>query len=206
MSLFHYNYMIVDNPPSPQRLESGKTAGHHIRLMPSARITQKQLVEKMHKLEPILSRGMCEVAIGVLSRAVGELLANGHLVTIRDIGTLQPHLTGDIVEKGRGPKVGNVRVSTINFTPDSELLNMANQGKPRLKRKGTRSMPSAKEVMAFLTDYFSQHDRLTRKAVIERFGITRYQAANLLHQLTANGTLVACGHRATAHYVRVEEL
>ena len=202
MAIHHYNYMITANPPASRNGDTAESVGHHVRLMPSTTVSTRELAEKMHKLSPVLSTGVCQAAIDALGNALGELLADGHLVGIDGIGIFQPRLSGRVHEGGHGLAAQDVRISGVLFTPDGELLAKANEGQPTLSRRGTRALPSPKEISDFLADHFAQHDRLTRKNVVERFGITKDQAFNLLQSLVNEGKLTAKGSRATAHYVR----
>ncbi|MBQ8968917.1 MAG: hypothetical protein IJ064_04185 [Bacteroidaceae bacterium] len=201
MALEHYNYAIMDNPPASRNRGEAAPVGHHVRLMPSETVGPQEVVERMHQLESTLSVGTCLLATDTLARALGELLACGHPVALPGIGILQPRLSGQVAETATGLVGREVHVSGVHFTPDSELLLRADKGKPQLVSRGRRRQPSADEVADFLQAHFASHERLTRKAVVEHFGLTRDQALALLRSLVADGRLQACGTRATAHYV-----
>jgi len=202
MAIHHYDYMIVANPPASRNEGSQEPVGYHVRPLPANTVALEDLTEYMHQLEPSLSQGTCISAVAALARALGELMADGHAVDIRGIGTLRPRLSGEVTEEARGLTARNVRVSGTTFTPDEELLQLANEGRPTLCRRGASTMPDDGALQSFLQEHFAKHDRLTRKALVERFGITRDQAVKLLHQLVGEGRLMARGSRATAHYVK----
>ena len=195
MALEKYDYMIVANPPSSRREGAGEGVGHHVRLLPSSTVAEDDLVEKMHELEGVMSRGALHTALAALERALAELLAGGHAVSIPGIGTVRPRLAGEVVETAAGLAARNVRVSELQFVADEGLLARINEGRPR-------QMPSQEEVATFLDSHFARHQKLTRKAVVEHFGMTKYQALQLLTGLTERGTLVRRGSRATACYER----
>lgn len=202
MALEKYDYMIVANPPRARREGAGEGVGHHVRLLPSSTVAEEDLVEKMHELESVMSRGALHTALAALEGALAELLAGGHAVSIPGIGTVRPRLAGEVVETAAGLAARNVRVSELQFVADEGLLARINEGRPTLRRRGARQMPSQEEVTTFLDSYFARHEKLTRKAVVEHFGMTKYQALQLLTGLTERGTLVRRGSRATACYER----
>ena len=202
MAIHHYDYMIVANPPASRNEGSQESVGYHVRPLPASTVSTDELTEYMHQLEPSLTRGTCIAAVGALARALGELMADGHAVDIKGIGTLRPRLSGVVTEEARGLAAHNVCVSGTTFTPDEELLQLANEGRPTLCRRGVGTMPDDDVLQSFLQEHFAKYDRLTRKVLVEHFGITRDQAVKLLHQLVDEGCLVARGSRATAHYVK----
>lgn len=200
MALYNYDYMIATNPPGSRNEGSDEALGHHVRLMPSATITGRQLVEKMRQMEPVLSRGVCHSALDALARALEDLLADGHPINIPGIGSFQPRLTGDVVRGARGLAAQHVRIGSVQFTADAELLMGANRGQGKLRRRGSSALPTEEQVSLFLNEHFATHATLTRKVVIKHFGITKYQALMLLQNLIDKHVIVRRGSRATAHY------
>ena len=201
MSLHHYNYIIKENPPASRGDGSEESLGYHVRLKPSPTVSQEQLVRVMHKLEPVLSRGVIISAIGTLARALSELLADGHTVNVEEIGTFQPRLSGTVKRERRGLVAREVHISGVQFTPDPELLLQLRTSSSS-PSASSRPLPSDATVEAFLVEHFTAHDRLTRKDVITHFHVTKDQALRLLRRLVAQGHLRLCGSRATAYYVR----
>lgn len=201
MSVHHYDYIIVANPPASRGEGSDEPLSHHVRLKHSSCVSANQLMEEMHRLEPNLSVGTCITAVSGLARALGQLLADGHSVEVPGVGVLHPSLSGRVTKTARGLAASDVHISGVRFTPSSELLAEANEGKATFNPHGLRLQPSDEEVEAFLTEYFAQHERLTRKALVMRFGLTRYQTLVLLRRLVSEGRLRPVGSRATACYI-----
>lgn len=200
MSLHRYKYIIKTNPPASREEDSEQPLGHHIRLKPSPTITHSQLVQEMHKQEPVLSRGVIFSAVSAFARTLGELLANGHSVHVDEIGTFQPRLSGTVTRERRGLVAHDVHISGVQFRSDPEFLLQLRQSTPTPSRT-SRPLPPDAEVARFLTQHFATHDRLTRKDVITHFHITKDQALRLLRQQVTLGRLRLCGSRATAYYV-----
>lgn len=200
MSLHRYNYIIKTNPPSSRGEGSEEPLGHHIRLKPSPTVSLSQLVTEMHKFEPVLSRGTIFTTLSALSRALNELLADGHSVKLDDIGVFQPRLSGRVAHERRGLVARDVHISGVQFTPDPQLLLQLYRSTPVLSRT-SRSLPSDEEVSAFLSEHFVANDRLTRKNVITHFRVTKDQALRLLRRQVTLGHLHLCGSRSTAYYV-----
>lgn len=200
MSIHRYKYIIKTNPPASREEGSEQPLGYHIRLKPSPTVTHRQLVQVMHKLEPVLSRGVIYSAIDAFARALKELLADGHSVHVDEIGTFQPRLSGTVARERRGLVARDVRISGVQFTPAPELLVQLMRSTPTPSRT-SYPLPSDAKVSAFLDEHFATHNRLTRKNVITHFHITKDQALRLLRRQVANGRLRLCGSRATAYYV-----
>lgn len=200
MSIRRYKYIIKENPPASLGESANDSLGHHVRLKPSATVTASQLVAEMHRNDPVLSRGTYASAVSTLAETLGELLSDGHPVHVEGIGTFQPRLSGTVARERNGLVARKVSISGIQFVPDSQLLQLANEGAPTRSRV-PRPLPKDSEVSAFLTQYFAEHERLTRKPLVTHFGITKNQALTILRRLVGNGRLQLRGSRATAHYV-----
>lgn len=202
MSIHHYDYIIAANPPASRGADSAEPLSHHVRLLHSTCVPANQLMEEMHRQEPTLSVGTCIAAVSALARALGQLLADGHSVEIPDVGVLQPSISGRVSETARGPVASDVHISGIRFTPSTELLAEANEGKATFNPHGMRQQPTDNEVQAFLAEHFAQHPTLSRKQLVGRFNLTRYQALVLLRRLVSEGQLQPAGSRSTACYTR----
>ena len=200
MSIHRYKYIIKTNPPASREEGSEQPLGYHIRLKPSPTVTHRQLVQEMHKQEPVLSRGVIFSAVSAFARTLGELLADGHSVHVNEIGTFQPRVSGKVAREQRGLVARDVHISGVQFTPDPEFLLQLKQSTPTPSHT-SRPLPSDAEVSRFLTRHFAAHDRLMRKNVITHFHVTKDQALRLLRQQVTQGRLQRCGNRATAYYI-----
>ena len=194
-------YNIHQDPPR----KDGQPAARHLRTVGLKPVDSKTLSRAMHRRSGVYSEGCC---IGVLIDMVDtlpELLAKGCAVHIDGLGTFSPRVEGEVVNATRGTKVDNLRVGTVEFQPDEQLLCEVNRHarfEHVLETRRTK-VPDA-EVSAFLVEHFATHSRLLRHHLESHFHLSKRRALELLNRLVAAGRLHRKGQTGNMWYEMAE--
>ena len=185
------HYIICQDPPR----RDGKAAAQHLQVKNLRPVETEQLAEVMSRRNP-LSRAHCLASLINLSENLPRLLRDGCSVTISGLGTFTPKLSGKVT----GKRVTDLQVSGIDFQPDERCLKVINNGIRFKHELQPRTAVTDEEVSRALAAHFSDHKTLVRSQLIQLLHISRDRAAQLLRRLTADGTLIQKGYRATTRY------
>lgn len=195
-------YSIYQNPPR----RDGQKPARHVQVKNLTPTNLYEIAERMQRLNSIYSEGTTVGVMTELKRVMAELLADGHAIHLDGIGTFTPKVSVTISERsnGRGGKrlhTSNLRVSGIDFQPDSELLTQTNRHADFEWVAGARQQPpSPAELQDFLTRHFASNDTLTRADLMQGLQISKDRARTYLNTWVANGTLLREGIHATTCY------
>jgi hypothetical protein len=132
-----------------------------------------------------------------LAETLTRLLRDGCSVTIDGLGTFTPKLSGKVTDR----RVTDLRVSGIDFQPDAYCLKNINNGIRFEQAAQPRTSVTDEEVSRALDFHFSTHKTLVRSQLVQLLHISRDRAAQILRCLTADGTLIQKGFRATSRYL-----
>ena len=129
-------------------------------------------------------------------------LEKGNAVTLPGIGTFRLSLKGSIEVKDGNYHGKDVRVDSIQFRPDSELLAEVRGFEVEQVPYGWKFNAEESEVEARLAELFAGKTYITHKDVSVAFEqtLTRNRVTKLLGRLVKAGRLVRDGKGAQARY------
>ena len=188
------------------QLKNERGSGHSRRFVH----LQQQRAEPASRLEELaernttLTRADMKAALSVVREYICQELTAGHQVYLPEVGyfALSAMLSGKTGSDGSGIKANEIRVRTIRFSPEKQLLSEV-----RRKvgfRKAAQANISKEYTMAELTrrvtDYLSTHPYLTRRIMENEFQLTPSTAYRWLRRLVASGVLKKEGVQGSPYY------
>ena len=176
----------------------------HVRPCFNGTVSTKAVVSKIQQRSS-LTPGDVVAVLTELSQIVGEELQEGRQVHIDGLGyfsptlTVEGRITPDIPLRDRNRKV---RFKGVSFRMDKELKQNIGPIKVSRTRWETHSQSStADEREQQLTEYFREHDFLTRRNLQYLLNLKRTTATTLLQQWRTEGKLLNQGTDKQPIYV-----
>ncbi len=141
-------------------------------------------------------------ALSTLQRVMVHELEKGNAVTLPGIGTFRLSLKGSIEVKDGNYHGKDVRVDSIQFRPDSELLAEVRAFEVDQVPYGWKFNAEESEVETRLAELFAGKTYITHKDVSVAFEqtLTRSRVTSLLRRLVREGRLVRDGKGAQTRY------
>lgn len=154
------------------------------------------------RLPSVLPKAELLAALSTLQRVMIHEFAKGNAVTLPEIGTFRLSLKGRIEEKDGNYHGKDVRVDSIQFRPDRELLAEVRGFEVDQVPYGWKFNAEESEVEARLAELFSGKESITHKDVAVAFEqtLTRNRVTALLNRLVKAGRLIRDGKGAQTRY------
>ena len=155
-----------------------------------------------NRLPSVLPKAELMSALSTLQRVMVHEMEKGNAVTLPGIGTFRLSLKGSIEVKDGNYHGKDVRVDSIQFRPDSELLAEVRGFEVEQVPYGWKFNAEESEVEARLAELFAGKTYITHKDVSVAFEQTlaRNRVTKLLGRLVKAGRLVRDGKGAQARY------
>jgi len=155
-----------------------------------------------NRLPSVLPKAELMSALSTLQRVMVHEMEKGNAVTLPGIGTFRLSLKGSIEVKDGNYHGKDVRVDSIQFRPDSELLAEVRAFEVEQVPYGWKFNAEESEVEARLAELFAGKTYITHKDVSVAFEqtLTRNRVTKLLGRLVKAGRLVRDGKGAQARY------
>ena len=155
-----------------------------------------------NRLPSVLPKAELMSALSTLQRVMVHEMEKGNAVTLPGIGTFRLSLKGSIEVKDGNYHGKDVRVDSIQFRPDSELLAEVRGFEVEQVPYGWKFNAEESEVEARLAELFAGKTYITHKDVSVAFEqtLTRNRVTKLLGRLVKAGRLVRDGKGAQARY------
>ena len=155
-----------------------------------------------NRLPSVLPKAELMSALSTLQRVMVHEMEKGNAVTLPGIGTFRLSLKGSIEVKDGKYHGKDVRVDSIQFRPDSELLAEVRGFEVEQVPYGWKFNAEESEVEARLAELFAGKTYITHKDVSVAFEqtLTRNRVTKLLGRLVKAGRLVRDGKGAQARY------
>ena len=155
-----------------------------------------------NRLPSVLPKAELMSALSTLQRVMVHEMEKGNAVTLPGIGTFRLSLKGSIEVKDGNYHGKDVRVDSIQFRPDSELLAEVRGFEVEQVSYGWKFNAEESEVEARLAELFAGKTYITHKDVSVAFEqtLTRNRVTKLLGRLVKAGRLVRDGKGAQARY------
>ena len=154
------------------------------------------------RLPSVLPKAELMAALSTLQRVMVHELAKGNAVMLPGIGTFRLSLKGSIEVKDGNYHGKDVRVDSIQFRPDSDLLSEVRAFEVDQVPYGWKFNAEESEVETRLTEIFVGKTYITHKDVSVAFEqtLTRSRVTSLLRRLVREGRLVRDGKGAQTRY------
>ena len=154
------------------------------------------------RLPSVLPKAELQAALSTLQRVMVHELEKGNAVTLPGIGTFRLSLKGSIEVKDGNYHGKDVRVDSIQFRPDSDLLAEVRGFEVDQVPYGWKFNAEESEVEARLAELFAGKTYITHKDVSVAFEqtLTRSRVTSLLRRLVREGRLVRDGKGAQTRY------
>ena len=195
--------IIYDWFENPKRSADEETT-LHVRPCFNGTVSTKAVVRKIQQ-HSSLTPGDVVAVLTELSQIVGEELQEGRQVHIDGLGyfaptlTVEGRITPDMPLRDRNRKV---RFKGVSFRMDKQLNQHISPIQVEMSRWETHSQPStANEREQQLTEYFREHDFLTRRNLQYLLNLKRTTATTLLQQWRTEGKLLNQGTGKQPIYV-----
>ena len=154
------------------------------------------------RLPSVLPKAELMAALSTLQRVMVHELEKGNAVTLPGIGTFRLSLKGSIEVKDGNYHGKDVRVDSIQFRPDNELLAEVRGFEVEQVPYGWKFNAEESEVEARLAELFAGKTYITHKDVSVAFEqtLTRNRVTTRLNRLVKEGRLIRDGKGAQARY------
>ena len=154
------------------------------------------------RLPSVLPKAELQAALSTLQRVMVHELEKGNAVMLPGIGTFRLSLKGGIEVKDGNYHGKDVRVDSIQFRPDSDLLAEVRGFEVDQVPYGWKFNAEESEVEARLAELFAGKTYITHKDVSVAFEqtLTRSRVTSLLRRLVREGRLVRDGKGAQTRY------
>ena len=155
-----------------------------------------------NRLPSVLPKAELMSALSILQRVMVHEMEKGNAVTLPGIGTFRLSLKGSIEVKDGNYHGKDIRVDSIQFRPDGELLAEVRGFEVEQVPYGWKFNAEESEVEARLAELFAGKTYITHKDVSVAFEqtLTRNRVTKLLGRLVKAGRLVRDGKGAQARY------
>ena len=154
------------------------------------------------RLPSVMPMGELIAALSIMRNVILHELEKGNAVSLPGIGTFRLSLKGDIEQKDGHYHGRNVRVDSLQFRPDRELLSKVRSYKVEQVPFGLEFQTDEAEVEACLSELFARQNVITHKdlAVALENRLTRNRVVLLLNRLVKKGRIVREGIGAQTRY------
>ena len=156
------------------------------------------------RLPSLMPKGELQAALSTMQRVTLHELEKGNAVTLPGIGTFRVSLKGGIEVKDGNYHGKDVRVESIHFRPDNELLKKARRFEVEQEPFGLVFQTEEAEIESRIAQLFASKSIVTHKDVATAFEqtLTRGRISAILRRLVKEGRIVSEGKGSQTRYRR----
>ena len=156
------------------------------------------------RLPSLMPKGELQAALSTMQRVMLHELEKGNAVTLSGIGTFRVSLKGGIEVKDGNYHGKDVRVESIHFRPDNELLKKARRFEVEQEPFGLVFQTEEAEIESRIAQLFASKSIVTHKDVATAFEqtMTRGRISAILRRLVKEGRIVSEGKGSQTRYRR----
>ncbi len=156
------------------------------------------------RLPSLMPKGELQAALSTMQRVMLHELEKGNAVTLPGIGTFRVSLKGGIEVKDGNYHGKDVRVESIHFRPDNELLKKARRFEVEQEPFGLVFQTEEAEIESRIAQLFASKNIVTHKDVATAFEqtLTRGRISAILRRLVKEGRIVSEGKGSQTRYRR----
>lgn len=181
---------------TPDIKQTGEKQPLHPRIVPKGTIGQDEFLDRVHKFTGI-SRSLLAGAMQSFQNELKDLLANGWIVELGEIGYFSVSLQGPPVMHKKDVRAQLIKLKNINYLPTKQFKREVGYDM-RLERTESLTRPkgngrSEAECLALITAHLEKYPCMTRTDYCYMTGHDKKRALKELNAFIKKGILMRYG-------------
>lgn len=181
---------------TPDIKQAGEKQPLHPRIVPKGTIGQDEFLDRVHKFTGI-SRSLLAGAMQSFQNELKDLLANGWIVELGEIGYFSVSLQGPPVMHKKDVRAQSIKLKNINYLPTKQFKREVGYDM-RLERTESLTRPkgngrSEAECLALITAHLEKYPCMTRTDYCYMTGHDKKRALKELNAFIKKGILMRYG-------------
>ena len=181
---------------TPDIKQTGEKQPLHPRIVPKGTIGQDEFLDRVHKFTGI-SRSLLAGAMQSFQNELKDLLANGWIVELGEIGYLSVSLQGPPVMHKKDVRAQSIKLKNINYLPTKQFKREVGYDM-RLERTESLTRPkgngrSEAECLALITAHLEKYPCMTRTDYCHMTGHDKKRALKELNTFIEKEILMRYG-------------
>lgn len=178
---------------TPDIKQTGEKQPLHPRIVPKGTIGQDEFLDRVHKFTGI-SRSLLAGAMQSFQNELKDLLANGWIVELGEIGYFSVSLQGPPVMHKKDVRAQSIKLKNINYLPTKQFKREVGYDM-RLERTESLTRPkgngrSEAECLALITAHLEKYPCMTRTDYCHMTGHDKKRALKELNAFIEKGILM----------------
>ena len=187
---------LYDLYETPDIKQTGEKQPLHPRIVPKGTIGQDEFLDRVHKFTGI-SRSLLAGAMQSFQNELKDLLANGWIVELGEIGYFSVSLQGPPVMHKKDVRAQSIKLKNINYLPTKQFKREVGYDM-RLERTESLTRPkgngrSEAECLALITAHLEKYPCMTRTDYCYMTGHDKKRALKELNAFIEKGILMRYG-------------
>lgn len=197
-------YDLFENPPTENGEEQPSL---HARIVSKGTVDKDEFLDRIHKFTGI-SRGLLSGAMEAFTNEARDLLADGWIVGIGDLGYLSTSLQCPSISDKKDIRANSVKLKSINFRASRYFKKEVGQNM-RLKRGESSARPqknciSREACVLRLNKYLEKHPFISRTQYCRLTGRNKNRAIKELNALVEENRIQRYGAGKLTVYIKGE--
>ena len=181
---------------TPDIKQTGEKQPLHPRIVPKGTIGQDEFLDRVHNFTGI-SRSLLAGAMQSFQNELKDLLANGWIVELGEIGYFSVSLQGPPVMHKKDVRAQSIKLKNINYLPTKQFKREVGYDM-RLERTESLTRPkgngrSEAECLALITAHLEKYPCMTRTDYCHMTGHDKKRALKELNAFIEKGILMRYG-------------
>jgi hypothetical protein len=181
---------------TPDIKQTGEKQPLHPRIVPKGTIGQDEFLDRVHKFTGI-SRSLLAGAMQSFQNELKDLLANGWIVELGEIGYFSVSLQGPPVMHKKDVRAQSIKLKNISYLPTKQFKREVGYDM-RLERTESLTRPkgngrSEAECLALITAHLEKYPCMTRTDYCYMTGHDKKRALKELNAFIKKGILMRYG-------------
>ena len=181
---------------TPDIKQTGEKQPLHPRIVPKGTIGQDEFLDRVHKFTGI-SRSLLAGAMQSFQNELKDLLANGWIVELGEIGYFSVSLQGPPVMHKKDVRAQSIKLKNINYLPTKQFKREVGYDM-RLERTESLTRPkgngrSEAECLALITAHLEKYPCMTRTDYCHMTGHDKKRSLKELNAFIEKGILMRYG-------------
>ena len=193
---------------TPDIQQTGEQQPLHPRVVFKGTIGREEFLDRVHKFTG-LSRSLLAGAMQSFQNELRDLLANGWIIELGDIGYFSVSLQGPPVMKKKDVHAQSISLKNINFRAGKQFKKeVGQQMKPKRGESFTRpnrEERDAEKCLKIINSHLAKYPCLTRADYCRLTGCSKKLALKELNGFIADGLLIRYGAGKQVVYGKVQQ-
>lgn len=193
---------------TPDIKQTGEKQPLHPRIVPKGTIDQNEFLDRVHKFTGI-SRSLLAGAMQSFQNELKDLLANGWIVELGEIGYFSLSLQGPPVMNKKDVRAQSIKLKNINYLPTKQFKREVGYDL-RLERTESITRPkgnrhSEAECLTLIAAHLEKYPCMTRTDYCRMTGHDKKRALKELNGFIDKGILMRYGAGKQIVYAQVKK-